>query len=179
MKDSTWCRWAAFNVGILLLVAPATASDGLDPRPDTRDCASVPAESVQTPRPSCVLPDEDMDVIRIPPVVILADRPFRQFENRHNPEFRKYLKQVRKRIDQEKAYPFTAQQMRWEGSAMITFTVSPLGELLHTRIDRTSGFLILDEAAETAVKKAFPVVPPKDLFDHPMEFKVPVTFELH
>lgn len=179
MKHSTCCGWAALAICMLLLASPAPASEGGDPRPNAKDCASVSTETVQATQSPCALPDEGMDVIRIPPVVILADPMSRQFENRHDPDFRKYLKQVRKRIDQEKAYPFTAQQMRWEGSAMITFTVSPLGELLQTRVDRTSGFLILDEAAETAVRKAFPVVPSTNLFDHPLEFKVPVLFELH
>ncbi len=179
-----WLWLALIEAGVLQVFSgPCLARAGTDVQRTARSeacSANQPASDYRADMPFGASPDEAMDVIRIPPVVILGDRPAsRQFEHRHDPEFRKYLKQVRKRIDQEKAYPFTARQMRWEGSAMITFTVSPLGELLQTRIDRTSGFLILDEAAETAVKKAFPVVPPKDLFDQPMEFKVPVMFELH
>jgi TonB family protein len=179
-----WLWSALIGAGLLQgFTGPCPAGGETDVRRTSRSetcSANPPASDHGAELPSCASPDEAMDVIRIPPVVILGDRPTsRQFEPRHDPEFRKYLKQVRKRIDQEKAYPFTAQQMRWEGSTMITFTVSPFGELLQTRIARTSGFLILDEAAETAVKKAFPVVPPKDLFEQPMEFKVSVMFELH
>lgn len=177
--------WSAMLGAALLQTAtePSPARGGTDVHRTAQSeacSANPPASDCRAELPSGASSDEAMDVIRIPPVVILGDRPTsRQFEHRHDPEFRKYLKQVRKQIDQEKAYPFTAQQMRWEGSVVIAFTVSPFGELLRTRIDRTSGFLILDEAAEMAVKKAFPVVPPRDLFDQPMEFKIPVMFELH
>jgi len=181
--------WLSTLISCLLFAAtaPAVADQEIEPRllDHSESCGSMIAAPDRIVEPSSQPPcrslDTAMDVIRIPPVVILGDRlePPTYHANTHDPEFRKYLKRVRKAIDHEKDYPFTAQQMRWEGSSLIKFTISPQGELLQTRIDRTSGFLILDEAAEMAVIKAFPVVPPKHLFTQPIEFKIPVMFELH
>ncbi len=188
MTGPRWLASMMLGVGLALVAATAARSgeeETVQPRREAAPCIEAEPRpeahlGLLTPFP-CSATEGALDVIHIPPVVIMGDRlaPPRYPTDTRDPEFRKYLKRVRKRIDQEKAYPFTAQQMRWEGSTLIKFTVSPEGELLQIRIDRTSGHLILDEAAEAAVHKAFPVVPPKNLFAQPVEFKIPVMFELH
>lgn len=188
MMQYQWLRHSLLGSCLLLTAtAPGMTTTEAEQLPlnQGEPCAPVkptPDRPVESPpQPPCSSPDVPMDVIHIPPIVIRGDRlePPRPPANKHDPEFRKYLKRMRKAIDREKDYPFSAQQMRWEGSTLIKFTISPKGELLQTRVDRTSGFLILDEAAELAVKKAFPVVPPNHLFNQPVEFKISVMFELH
>ncbi len=75
-------------------------------------------------------------------------------------------------------YPKRAREMGWEGTVVLRVEVKPDGTVGVASIHRTSGYLTLDEAALTAVKR-WRFVPPTDgAFSFATVVDVPVRFDL-
>lgn len=67
------------------------------------------------------------------------------------------LAQIRKKIMQNKTYPLMAKHQGWTGIVKVAFQVTKSGELKFVRIEDSSGYAVLDEAAVQTVKKAAPL----------------------
>ncbi len=76
-------------------------------------------------------------------------------------------------------YPRTARMRRQEGVVMLYFAIDRDGHLLRYRIERSSGFDLLDQAAEAMIQRAAPLPPvPAELFRERFEVVVPVRFTI-
>lgn len=82
-------------------------------------------------------------------------------------------------ISREKRYPMLALRQRREGTATVSFSLSPSGEMDAIGIDRSSGFSVLDTAAVSAVSRVAPFAPARLLLSDVTRFKVNVTFQLN
>lgn len=82
-------------------------------------------------------------------------------------------------ISREKRYPMLARRQRREGTATVSFSLSPSGEMDAIDIDRSSGFSVLDSAAVSAVSRVAPFSPARLFLSDVTRFKVDVTFKLN
>lgn len=82
---------------------------------------------------------------------------------------------LRERILSERSYPPAAKRRGIQGSLTIAATVGVDGQLLGTRLVRSSGSEILDRAGMTLLRKVFPIENPTS---HAFTIDVPVTYRL-
>lgn len=76
-------------------------------------------------------------------------------------------------------YPPQALAEKWEGTAEVRIDIQPGGRLLDTRLERSSGHVVLDAAALKMIAAAAAVaVLPEDLRGHPLSIVLPVRFSL-
>jgi len=68
----------------------------------------------------------------------------------------RYQDSIKQKIKKEKQYPRWALRSRHEGSARITFSVLPSGQIEGLRLINSSGFDELDKEALDAVRRASP-----------------------
>jgi len=90
-----------------------------------------------------------------------------------------YLAEVRRRLEKEKNYPWTARRQHHEGVVILKFTIGNGGEIAGHKIARSSGHEVLDGAAAEALKKVgrFPPLPPA-LGRSQLNIQVPLAFRL-
>ena len=50
-------------------------------------------------------------------------------------------------------YPATARRRNWQGDVVLQFTLMPDGSIVHIRINKSSGYRVLDEAAMDVMSK--------------------------
>ncbi len=50
-------------------------------------------------------------------------------------------------------YPATARRRNWQGDVILQFTLMPDGSIVHIRINKSSGYPVLDEAAMDVMSK--------------------------
>lgn len=79
---------------------------------------------------------------------------------------------VRRRIDARKVYPQIAIRNGWEGRVLIELHLDLEGNLAKVRLVASSGYSILDEATETAVKLASPFPPIARVVTVPVEYRL-------
>jgi periplasmic protein TonB len=70
-----------------------------------------------------------------------------------------YLDRLRRWLNRYKQYPQAAEQRKEEGRLVVSFTILHDGTVLDPRIERSSGFPLLDEAALRMLRDASPVPP--------------------
>jgi protein TonB len=90
-----------------------------------------------------------------------------------------YLGEVRRRLEQQKTYPWTARRQHREGVVVLKFTIGQGGEIAGYAIARSSGHEVLDGAAAEALHKVgrFPPLPPA-LGRSQLNIQVPLAFRL-
>lgn len=81
-------------------------------------------------------------------------------------------------ISREKRYPMLARRQRREGTATVSFSLSPSGDMDAVDLDRSSGFSVLDTAAVSAVSRVAPFAPAHLFLSEVTRFTVDVTFKL-
>jgi protein TonB len=91
-----------------------------------------------------------------------------------------YLAEVRRRLEQQKTYPWTARRQHREGVVVLKFTIGRGGEIASHTIARSSGHEVLDSAAAGALQKVgrFPPLPPA-LGRSRLNIQVPLAFRLN
>lgn len=90
-----------------------------------------------------------------------------------------FASMIREKIAAAKTYPQSALIAGHEGRALVAFTITQNGQLLHLSLEGVSGYESLDEAAMQAVKKASPYPPiPEKLRRNSITFKLPISFKL-
>ncbi len=82
-------------------------------------------------------------------------------------------------ISREQRYPLLARRQRREGTATVSFKLSPSGNMDGINIDRSSGFRMLDTAALGAVSRVAPFGPARSFLIETTRFKVNVKFRLN
>jgi protein TonB len=78
-----------------------------------------------------------------------------------------------------KRYPPAAQMRREQGVAMLRFSMTPGGEVLSFRLERSSGHSLLDQETLELIRRAqpLPALPP-EMGRQPIELVVPLRYEL-
>lgn len=80
-------------------------------------------------------------------------------------------------LNKVKRYPYAAQSRRQQGVPYIRFVVDRSGRVLSSRLERSSGFGILDSEAVNLPRRAQPLpMPPADVSGETIELVVPVEF---
>ena len=88
-----------------------------------------------------------------------------------------YLNKIRSLIEENKKYPFIARRKGIEGKVLLIFTINKKGYLQNIKIEKSSGYAILDKAAIESVKKASPF-PELPLKKERIIMKLSVCFDL-
>jgi len=79
------------------------------------------------------------------------------------------------KIEALKQYPYLARRKSIEGKVMLFVEIDRLGNLINTKIIRSSGYEILDQSALMLIKKAFPI---KHNFNRDLRVTIPITYKL-
>ncbi|MDQ7838755.1 MAG: energy transducer TonB [Thermodesulfobacteriota bacterium] len=97
---------------------------------------------------------------------------------KHN-VFEGYLALIRTLLEEYKEYPLWAQRNNREGTVGLHFVICRDGKVEDLRVARSSGFSILDEAAERTVRRIsrFPSIP-EELAMNRLSLDVPLVFKL-
>jgi len=90
-----------------------------------------------------------------------------------------YLAEVRRRLEKQKTYPWTARRQHREGVVVLKFTIGQGGEIVGHGIARSSGHEVLDGAAAEALQKVgrFPPLPAA-LGRSQLDIEVPLAYRL-
>jgi protein TonB len=96
-------------------------------------------------------------------------------QSAENQYIKEHFDYINKIIRINISYPYKARKMSMEGDVIISFIVCLDGSVEGVKINKSSGFLTLDNNAEKAVRRASPFPPP------PVEVKIviPITYKLN
>lgn len=84
------------------------------------------------------------------------------------------------RLERFKRYPAFARFDRQQGIAYVRFVMNRDGRVLSARIERSSGYALLDEETLALVRRAEPLPkPPPEVAGDTLELVVPVEFSLN
>ncbi|MCB5186168.1 energy transducer TonB [Methylobacillus gramineus] len=90
-----------------------------------------------------------------------------------------YGSMLAKAISKYKQYPKIAQMRGWQGEVIVEVQSDGNGNVISSRIQKSSGHKVLDEQALTMVKKASPLpAPPEALRGKILNILVPIPFSL-
>ncbi|QBQ55227.1 energy transducer TonB [Nitrosococcus wardiae] len=82
-------------------------------------------------------------------------------------------------IQRHKRYPSSARRRRQEGVTYLRFVMDREGQVLSARIERSSGYALLDKETQALIERAAPLpAPPPEVSGKQLEFVVPVQFSL-
>jgi len=82
-------------------------------------------------------------------------------------------------LEKYKRYPRLAQEQRQQGVASLRFTIDCEGKVISSRINKSSGFELLDDEVLALIQRAQPVPsPPPEVAGDRIELLVPVAFSL-
>jgi TonB family protein len=110
------------------------------------------------------------DPAALPPVA--ARRPADDDVSPRGPTLEARLRAIQERVQAALVYPPLARMRRTEGVALLGFAIGADGRAKQVAVARSSGFAVLDRAAERAVRAAEPL---------PYVYgrlEIPVRFEL-
>lgn len=143
-------------------------------RPET---ARLPFVEVATPRPSVTPPStERPPSVAVPPSAtsVASQAPPAPRATRTQPA--NWRSQVMAQLERHRRYPVSAQRRGLEGTAMVRFSMSRDGQVLSSRLERSSGHAELDRAAIETPRRAqpFPSIPSDQTA--PMDLVVAVEF---
>ncbi len=80
-------------------------------------------------------------------------------------------------LERHKEYPHRAQRRRQEGTVLLYIVVGQDGTVLDSRVEKSSGYGLLDRATIDMLKRAEPLPPmPRDMGKDRLEVVVPVHF---
>lgn len=90
-----------------------------------------------------------------------------------------YMSVLQAWLEKHKEYPRSARLRRIEGAVLLYFAIDRNGKLLNHRIERSSGYPMLDRETIAMVNRANPLPPiPPDMSRDRLEVVVPVQFSL-
>lgn len=90
-----------------------------------------------------------------------------------------YLREIRQLLEKQKDYPWMARRRNIQGVVVVRFTIAAGGQIDASRISRSSGHDLLDEAAKETLRRVgrFPPLP-ADLNRQQLTIEVPLAFHL-
>ncbi len=88
-----------------------------------------------------------------------------------------YLSRVYRHVDPYRDYPATARAARQHGRVVTRVTINRSGELLDIRLDRSSGWPLIDNAEMAAIRRAMPLPPvPAGMRGDPVVLVLPMNY---
>ena len=88
-----------------------------------------------------------------------------------------YLNQLKTLLERQKKYPNKARKRRQEGTVQLWFKVDRSGKLLAHKINKSSGYRLLDKEVEQLIQRAAPLPAfPSDIQTASLEITVPISF---
>lgn len=91
-----------------------------------------------------------------------------------------YYAKLQAWLNAHKNYPTEARHQGWEGVTELEFVVQADGTVAWSRLARSSGYLMLDGAAERLLAEAQPLPPPPaDLDAAARHVRVPISYRLY
>ena len=88
-----------------------------------------------------------------------------------------YASKIRAKLNRYKKYPPEAASKRIGGAATVNFTVNRQGEVISSRLARSSGQAMLDEEAMALLRRCSPFPPmPEELPHNTLNLTVPISF---
>jgi protein TonB len=94
--------------------------------------------------------------------------------NRRVAPSRSQWNSIRSAIERYIEYPRLGRRFGWAGKVVLRFKLMTDGRVLEARVDKSSGFALLDRSALKALERASPLPPLKS----PTEITVPIQFAL-
>ena len=92
---------------------------------------------------------------------------------------RNYVAILQAWLEQHKEYPRRAQRRRQQGTALLYFVMNRDGEVVRYRLERSSGYRLLDQAVVAMIERAQPLpAMPDTMRRESLELRVPVQFYL-
>lgn len=92
-------------------------------------------------------------------------------------DIQNYVRSVKSRISKQVYYPREARDAGWEGILKLGILISSDGNLKEVSVVRSSGYKILDDAGQRAVKKAAPFTPiPEPLKLRQLRIEIPIVY---
>lgn len=86
---------------------------------------------------------------------------------------------LRTRLSQYLTYPPLARSRGWEGTVLLSLRVEPDGQLDEVRLERSSGFAVLDDSALNSLKQFGYLAEARDwLQDRSFDMQLPVIYKL-
>ncbi|SDF46039.1 hypothetical protein SPACI_050210 [Sporomusa acidovorans DSM 3132] len=78
-------------------------------------------------------------------------------------------------VEKHKEYPYVARKRGYEGVVTVFVELSAGGELRQVRVEKSSGFSLLDEAATAVVRRVSPF---RHGLGRPVAMKIPISYHL-
>jgi len=90
-----------------------------------------------------------------------------------------YYSELSAWLSRHKQYPRRARRKRQEGVVEVEFVIDRNGQLLDYRVVTSSGFQLLDDEAQSLLKRAAPLPPiPGELEQSQLSIIAPISFSL-
>lgn len=90
-----------------------------------------------------------------------------------------YTRVLTGEVARAKRYPAVARLRGWQGTAVLSLTVSANGQVTGSELRRSSGFPVLDDQALRMVAEVMPLpLAPSGLLGRPLVIELPVVFTL-
>jgi protein TonB len=90
-----------------------------------------------------------------------------------------YLEKLRRWLAKHKKYPDEAHKKKQEGTVLVAFVLARDGTVLEARIERSSGFPLIDQAVLDMMRRASPVPPvPASYTGERLGIAMPVRFTI-
>lgn len=90
-----------------------------------------------------------------------------------------YYAQIRKKLERYRKYPSVARSRKQEGIVTVSFIVDRQGNVLSSRLVKSSNYRLLNEEVMALMKRVDPFPPaPKEVLKDRFELTMPIRFEL-
>ena len=90
-----------------------------------------------------------------------------------------YIARLHRALERNKEYPRSARAQRQQGRAMLRFAIDRAGNVLDYRLEKSSGYDLLDREVVAMIQRASPLPPmPADMAADRLEIVVPIPFIL-
>ncbi len=134
-----------------------------EPEQDLSKSPPVPATTAPTTAPS--RPNKDLQA---PTVGVASNVP--------STAEQAWEAKVLAQLERNKRYPGEAQRQHLEDTVYLHFTMNRKGRVLTDKIERSSGYGLLDAEVLALIQRASPLPPPKKVTGDPLELVAPVEF---
>jgi periplasmic protein TonB len=92
----------------------------------------------------------------------------------------RYLDELYQIINENKVYPIIARKLNQTGIVKVSFTILKNGEIQNIEIKESSGFTLLDNAAQNILKKISKIKPiPSELDQDKLKIILPIVYQLN